>query len=423
MRLKSAPKDSFKYFVEHTSDLSKRLTDEVKYAQRLEARQAKGDKTVDFMFNYETMYTLLTSDGVGGFNEFVSYFLYMAVIDQYLSKGGNDFVLSTRLCEKMLLTNSEDVPYWKFKVSDAVNFINLDNADLYIEREIEEKNTRFTNLTAGIYNLKIRGVLIVDTDKMKRKPFVGLREYIQNNIIGDSIDQHNNPVGESRYVFVAMLEDAPEPYAQFASIGKSQAHLMNLRKIVTQMMVKGENGNSHRLSPIGIAFDLAVKAILYMNDNSSNIETNAIDFGSMQKVIPKNKRKKGPPKYKWDHSVVYVQERDKPKQEANWVASDELVDQVDEIMDIVNSEPRASFNVSPHFRRDHYKKRWVLKAYVELNDLQDMVIREETFEVERKNGTIEEVTKYLVPIKHTYKNIIGGNTERPTVYKTKRLKN
>ena len=51
-----------------------------------------------------------------------------------------------------------------------------------------------------------------------------------------------------------------------------------------------------------------------------------------------------------------------------------------------------------------------------------MVIKEETFELTRKDGRVEEITKYLVPIRYEYKNIIGGNTERNTVYKTKRLK-
>lgn len=380
MRVPDPPKDSFYHIMQTAGETSRELYQTVRAMYK---SREDSDLIFDALVNMGDMHD---SSGFLNKEESVAMFSWYGAIDYYLRKAPTDIVMSKDLCMQMFLSGIDDVPYGDIEISQALQFINLANAQLDVTIPIVQ--TMNVDLAEslddrGHATFKLLGFLVIDLDRMGSRIFeyVKMRSresYLEKKEMFPRLGYDNY-----RYIFLTVLDGAPDPYGPFFPFGELNFKDSDFMRFEIAGLMLGQDMsamtyNSSEISQLGIALDMALKSLLFMQ--MGEFKASELSFGKLpiaKRQKPKKKKRIGRPPARrlGDYMVNYVSEKSDSR--LPWLPPEEAASIAEEIVE--NSDDEQIIRTARGEIRipNHAKLIWVTREYIERHGITEDEIFDE----------------------------------------------
>lgn len=411
MRVPDPPKDSFYHIMQTAGETSRELYQTVRAMYK---SREDGDLIFDALVNMGDMHD---QSGFLDKEESTAMFSWYGAVDYYLRKAPTDIVMSSDLCSQMYLSSIIDVPYGDIEISQPLQFINLANAQLDITVPIVQtmNEALVDNLDEkGHASFRLLGFLVIDLERMGSRIFeyakMRSREaYLEKKAMYPS---YGRDYDHTRYIFLTVLDGAPDPYGPFFPFG--ERNLKNTDFVRTEVagLMLGQDMSamtydSSEISQLGIALDMALKSLLFMqmgDFNSANVSFGK-SLGAMRQASKQKKKKKGgrpPVRRLGDYMVNYVSE--KSNVGLPWLPPEEAASLAEEIVE--NSDDEQIIRTARGEIRipNHAKLIWVTEEYIERHGITEDEIFDEGM-IGRRRPRSEDPNDLIVKQRYLIKKM------------------
>ena len=413
MRLPDPPKDSFYHIMQTAGETSRELYTTVRAMYK---SKEDGDAIFEALVG---MGDRFDRSGYLNKDESVAMFTWYGAVDYYLRNAPHDIVMSTDLCTQMFLSGIEDVPYGEIEITQPLQFINLANAGLDISVPIVQTASQDLAERAdarGHASFPLLGFLVIDLDRMGSRIFEYAKVRVRESYVSKKANYPDWKYDKHRYIFLTVLDGAPDPYGPFFPFGEFIAeHEAFIRSNVAGLMlgqgISAMTFDSSEISQLGIAVDMALKSLLFMQ--MGDFDSANVSFGSLpfKRKSKKKKKKKGPPtRNVGDYLVNYVSER---SSSLPWLPPEEVVDLAEEVVRESDDEQIVRTARGAIRIPNHAKLIWVTAEYIGRHNIPQDEIYDEGMVGRRRPGSDDPEDlivkqRFLIRKMFTYEKAIQG---------------